>query len=56
MNTIEVALPRGPAHYWKMACGFGAAGFTVGDLAVLHQWRRLSHGAAMGRRDEAAGS
>jgi hypothetical protein len=30
---LPVALPRGPEHYWKAACGFGAKGFTISDLA-----------------------
>lgn len=31
--SIPVDLPRGPEHYWKMARGFGAAGFTISELA-----------------------
>lgn len=30
---IEIQLPRGPDHYWKMMIGFGAKGFTLGELA-----------------------
>jgi len=34
MNTIVVKmhLPRGPEHYWKAACDFGATGFTAREL------------------------
>ncbi len=28
----EFALPRGPDHYWTVACEFGPDGFTVSDL------------------------
>lgn len=31
--SVPVALPRGPEHYWKMARSFGAAGFTLEQLA-----------------------
>lgn len=31
--NLPVHLPRGPEHYWTVARAFGAAGFTVGELA-----------------------
>lgn len=31
--NIPIALPRGPEHYWNMARGFGAEGFTLEQLA-----------------------
>ena len=31
--NVPIALPRGREHYWKVACQFGAKGFTLGQLA-----------------------
>lgn len=33
LDQIKVSLPKGPAHYWKVACAACAEGFTVGELA-----------------------
>ena len=29
---LKLDLPRGPDHYWKMACDFGPKGFTAREL------------------------
>lgn len=31
--NVPIALPRGPEHYWKVAVGYGAKGFMLGELA-----------------------
>ena len=33
--VLKLDLPRGPDHYWKVACEFGAKGFTARDLLGL---------------------
>jgi len=48
-HSLKVALMRSPAAYWKSACAFGRAGFTVAQLAgctcgvansTVRQWVR----------------
>ncbi len=66
--TLPIQLPRGPEHYWRMACEIGAAGFTVGDLAgctngvaygTVQQWvnamKRQGELKIVGERDSGVG-
>lgn len=36
-HALPVALPQGPAHYWKMMQTLSKRGFTIGDIALCSE-------------------